>query len=129
MPLYDIRCEKSEIVFERFIKLSDFEVPITCACGAPGKRLISKPMISVEAVGYNCPVTGKWVGSKKAHQENLREQGCRVLEPGEKEFEASGAPMPKPSLRSRLILLLRKKLRLIHLRRKRDYTTNLSMGD
>jgi hypothetical protein len=87
-------------------------------------------MISVEAVGYNCPVTGKWVGSKKAHQENLREQGCRVLEPGEKEFNSkSGATMPKLSLRSRLILLLRKKLRLIHLRRKRDYTTNLSMGD
>lgn len=84
MPLYDCKCEAGH-TFERMIKLADFEAPIICDCHAPAKRAISRPMISVENVGYDCPVTGKWIGSKRAHEENLRQQGCRVLEPGEKE--------------------------------------------
>jgi hypothetical protein len=40
-------------------------------------------MISVDNTGYTCPVTDKWIGSKGAHRDNLKEQGCRVLEPGE----------------------------------------------
>lgn len=85
MPLYDIRCSQSQTIFERFIPLANFEEPIICACGATAHRCISKPMFSVDNTGYDCPVTGKWIGSKREHQENLKEQGCRVLEPGEKE--------------------------------------------
>ena len=84
MPLYDIKCENGH-VFERHIKLEKFEEPIFCACLAPAQRLISRPMISVESVDYTCPVTGKWIGSKRAHEDNLARQGCRVLETGERE--------------------------------------------
>lgn len=35
--------------------------------------------------GYNCPVTGKYIEGRAAHEENLKRQGCRVLEPGETE--------------------------------------------
>lgn len=34
---------------------------------------------------YRCPVTGKPVEGRRAHQENLKRTGCRVLEKGEKE--------------------------------------------
>lgn len=85
MPLYDIRCERSGQVFERVIPLANFEEPIKCACGAPGKRLISAPLFSVDQTEYSCPITGKRIGSKHEHQENLKRHDCRVLEPGEKE--------------------------------------------
>lgn len=35
--------------------------------------------------GYSCPVTGKPIEGKRAHKENLKRTGCRVLERGEKE--------------------------------------------
>lgn len=36
-------------------------------------------------VDYTCPVTGKYISSKHAHEDNLERHGCRVLESGEKE--------------------------------------------
>lgn len=84
MPLYDFRCSEGH-TFERMVKLANFDDLQFCACNAPAQRLISRPMISVESVDYTCPVTGKWIGSKRAHEDNLARQGCRVLETGEKE--------------------------------------------
>lgn len=85
MPLYDIQCSRSGETFERFIPLANFEESITCACHSPARRLISTPLFTVDHTGYDCPVTGKWVGSKSEHRENLRQTGCRVLESGETE--------------------------------------------
>lgn len=85
MPLYDFRCVDGH-KFERMVKLADFEAPIICSCQMPAVRIISAPMFSVEQVDYTCPVTGKHIGSKKQHEENLRQQDCRVLEAGETEL-------------------------------------------
>lgn len=85
MPLYDCKCSRSGKVFERFIKLTHFEEPITCACNALANRVISTPMFTVDTTDYNCPVTDKHIGSKHEHRDNLARQGCRVLEPGEAE--------------------------------------------
>lgn len=87
MPLYDFKCEQGH-VFERHVRLKDFEEVQNCDCLAPAVRLISTPMFSVDKVGYSCPVTGKWVNSGREHRENLRRHGCRVLEAGEKEAAA-----------------------------------------
>lgn len=84
MPLYDIQCDEGHR-FERMIPLAQFEEPIECPCGASARRLISRPMFNVDNTDYTCPVTGDWIGSKHAHRENLRKQGCRVLETGETE--------------------------------------------
>lgn len=43
------------------------------------------PMIGSDYKGYSCPVTGQWVEGKRAHEENLKRTGCRLLEKGEKE--------------------------------------------
>lgn len=88
MPLYDFECTEGHC-FERMVRLKDFEAEQFCSCNAPAKRLISAPMIQVESVGYNCPVTGDWIGSKRAHNDNLAKHGCRVLESGEKEAAAA----------------------------------------
>jgi len=39
-------------------------------------------------VDYACPITGKPIRSRRAHEENLRLHGCHVLEAGEKEDAA-----------------------------------------
>lgn len=88
MPLYDFNCSAECPPFERMVKLVDFEEPQKCACGAIATRAISRPRISVENVGYDCPVTGRWIGSKHEHEENLKQHGCRVLERGESEQAA-----------------------------------------
>lgn len=86
MPLYDIRCEKTGACFERFIKLEDFKAPINCACGARANRLISSPLFTVDNTSYTCPVTGRYISSKRDHRENLLRTNSRVLETGEKEL-------------------------------------------
>jgi hypothetical protein len=88
MPLYDIKCAASGEVFERHIPLAFYNDPIRCACGAPASRVIGPVQIAVSPVdySYDCPITGAHITSKTAHQENLKRQGCRVLETGEKNF-------------------------------------------
>ncbi len=88
MPLYDFQCSEGH-KFELMVPLKDFEAPVFCACTLPAKRLISRPMFVVEDVGYNCPITDRWIGSKREHARNLAEHGCRVLETGERESFAA----------------------------------------
>jgi len=84
MPLYDFRC-LDDHTFERMVKLADFEAVQNCACGTPATRVIRPVRFSVENVGYDCPVTGAWIGSKAEHENNLAKHGCRVYETGETE--------------------------------------------
>ena len=85
MPLYDFLCPKAH-AFERFVRLEDFSSPQLCSCGAVAVRVISAPMFIVDNVGYTCPVTDEWIGSKSAHKENLAKHNSRVLETGENEI-------------------------------------------
>lgn len=41
--------------------------------------------LALDYKAYSCPVTGKPVEGRRAHQENLKRTGCRLLERGEKE--------------------------------------------
>ncbi len=34
---------------------------------------------------YECPVTGNMIEGRSAHRENLKQHGCRIFEPGERE--------------------------------------------
>lgn len=87
MPLYDFKCVNGH-TFERQVKLANFEDIQTCDCNAVATRLISKPRFSVDQTDYACPVTGERIASKREHEENLKRQNCRVLEPGETESAA-----------------------------------------
>lgn len=41
------------------------------------------PILLGDYEAYDCPVTGKMIEGRYAHNENLKRQGCRLLEPGE----------------------------------------------
>ena len=46
---------------------------------------LARPQIVRDYESYKCPVTGKIIEGRAAHEENLKRMNCRLLEPGEKE--------------------------------------------
>jgi len=87
MPTYDFQCEGCGHSERDVLRpLAEYNLPYPCPiCDAPMRQLISAPHVVMDYAGYTCPVTGKWVEGHAAHRENLKRQGCRVLEPGETE--------------------------------------------
>ena len=85
MPVYDYKCEDCQQVKEIFLRLSNLSLPMKCTCGGELKRQLSAPRILPDYPGYSCPITGKWIEGRRAHKENLKKHGCRVLETGETE--------------------------------------------
>lgn len=82
MPVYEYSCECGK-VFARVLKLADYLAPQEHCAGKIATKLISAPAIRGDYAGYDCPVTGQRIEGRKAHLENLRRTGCRLLEPGE----------------------------------------------
>jgi len=86
MPLYEYRCDKCQIRLTRFLPLARYKETQFCeGCANQLERVISAPAVHGDYQGYECPVTGKWIEGRRAHEENLKRTGCRVLEPGETE--------------------------------------------
>ena len=86
MPLYDLSCKSCGVATTRFIKLQDLDEYQECdICSGELQRIISKPFIKIDNVGYTCPITEKWIGSRQEHRNNLDKHGCRLLEDGEHE--------------------------------------------
>lgn len=87
MPTYDFQCGGCGHTEQDVLRsLLEYGLPYTCpVCDVPMRQLISAPHIVMDYEGYTCPVTGKWVEGRAQHRENLKRQGCRVLEPGETE--------------------------------------------
>lgn len=85
MPIYSYKCPACGQAFDKFLRLIDYDAPQTCACGSEAVKQLAAPAVRGDYAGYNCPVTGNWIEGRRAHEENLRRHGCRVLEPGETE--------------------------------------------
>lgn len=89
MPLYEYICPSCQIERTVFKKLADYDgVEFCCTCEVSMQKKLSAPAIIGDYAGYTCPVSGKWIEGRKAHQENLDRTGCRVLETGEAEESA-----------------------------------------
>lgn len=84
MPVYLYACpvcaRKREVV-KPIAELNRKEHCLNCE--AAMNRQICAPAVRGDYAGYSCPVTGKWIEGRRAHEENLKRTGCRVLEPGE----------------------------------------------
>lgn len=85
MPLYDYKCAACGTAFSRMLPLARFDEAQHCKCGAFATKQLSAPAVRGDYAGYSCPMTGQWIEGRRAHEENLRKHGCRVLEPGESE--------------------------------------------
>lgn len=84
MPVYEYKCKGCAKEFELVRSLRAYSPSVTCECGKTAERHFSKPpAVFGDYAPYDCPITGKRIEGKKAHEANLRAHGCRVLEPGE----------------------------------------------
>ena len=86
MPLYSYKCPTCARRRDIFKPIAQLDRREECAnCGFPMNRQLSAPMVKGDYPGYACPITGKWIEGRRAHEENLKKHGCRVLETGETE--------------------------------------------
>lgn len=84
MPLYTYKCPECSTKQPVFKRIAELEEPELCAKdGTVMARVLEAPAVRGDYQGYACPVTGVWVEGRRAHEENLKKHGCRVLEPGE----------------------------------------------
>lgn len=84
MPTYTYRCPSCSKTFDRILRLAEYRAPQHCSCGSLAERVLMPPAIHADThIAYHCPVTGKYIEGRHAHEENLRRHGCRVLEAGE----------------------------------------------
>ena len=84
MPLYLYKCPACSRSRDVLKPLSQLDREERCeACETAMDRKLCAPSIVTDYAGYSCPVTGKWIEGRRAHEENLKRQGCRVLETGE----------------------------------------------
>lgn len=85
MPLYEYQCKDCGKRSEAYRPMAESSLPIFCGCGKAATRVLSPTPIRTDLPGYQCPVSGNWIEGRKAHEENLKRNGCHVLEGGEKE--------------------------------------------
>lgn len=85
MPVHDYKCQTCFRRREVFLKIADLNSTVYCQCGQPMLRQMAAPYVRGDYPAYECPVTGKMIEGRAAHEENLRRTGCRILEPGETE--------------------------------------------
>jgi len=58
-------------------------------CKGPVVREVTAAYVTGDYEPYQCPITGKEIRGRRAHEENLRRHDCRVLEPGERQANES----------------------------------------
>lgn len=65
------------------------ECPVCASCGSTDVQKVwfraPSGIVKANYPAYHCPITGKVIDGRKAHEENLARHNCRVAEAGEKE--------------------------------------------
>lgn len=83
MPIYTYKCPSCERQFDHFCKIAEMRKQEPCECGVMADKILVPAFAQPDLSGYSCPITGKWIDGRRAHVENLKQRGCRVLEAGE----------------------------------------------
>ena len=84
MPIYAYQCHHCRVSQDIIKRVADLERMEPCeVCKAPMDRRICAPAVVADYAGYTCPISDKWIEGRRAHEENLKRHGCRVLEAGE----------------------------------------------
>lgn len=103
MPLYTHRCTNCYSRQAIFKTIEQRDDPRTCGiCEFAMERILDAPHVAPDATAYDCPITGKWIEGKRAHVENLKQHGCRVYEPGEREARVKRNAAEEESLSDRI---------------------------
>lgn len=89
MPVHDYKCPTCGSRREVFLKIADLGSTVYCKNGHAMNRQVSAPYVRGDYPPYESPVVpGKIIEGRRAHEEHLKETGCRLLEPGESQAYA-----------------------------------------
>ena len=127
MPLYGYKCTCGES-FERYLPLARYDEQQLCTCGAVAEKQMFAAKVIPDYEGYTCPVTGKWVEGRKAHRENLKAHGCRVLETGEKEEAARHREREAAALEASVAETAAKLVEIMPSRKREQLGRELELG-
>lgn len=97
MPLYDFLCADGHL-FERHVKLADFEAQQACECGADARRQVSAPRIRSDYIEPCMGADGKmhdslsglratYLPSGNPRGERFYELGDEKIKPTERKFD------------------------------------------
>src|SRR5690606_35343179 len=100
MAIYEYECPRCDYGRVTRIKpIAEYNTAESCTvCAGPLRKVLSAPAIQMDIQPYDCPITGKLITSRRAHEENLAKHGCRVLEPGETREAMQAAKAAEDSL-------------------------------
>lgn len=84
MPIYAYKCPVCTRARDIVKKIADLDRVENCGhCGFAMNRQVTLPMVRPDYPAYDCPITGKRIEGRVAHEANLRLHGCRLREEGE----------------------------------------------
>ncbi len=85
MPTYEYSCACGTL-FERILKVKDYDQPQTCECGAIARKRVSRPIVFVAPdICYDSPIDGRPITSMQARIEDLARAECVPYDPGMKQ--------------------------------------------
>lgn len=85
MPLYEYECPRGHRS-EAVRPIAESALPRACPlCDEVAGRILSPTRVAPDYPGYTSPIDGRWIEGRRAHQEDLRRNGCRLWEPGDYE--------------------------------------------
>lgn len=129
MPLYDYRCGHCQAKREVLLKLDELDSTVKCyRCDQPMARQLSAPMVVGDYPPYQCPVSGKWIEGRRAHIENLKQTGCRVLEPGEAESSARARAKAEADLEAKIDAHVEAEIHNMEPRKREQLASELQAG-
>ncbi len=81
MPVYEFICLDGHL-FDRALKVADYNTPQECECGELAERQISIPTIFVsQDIRYESPIDGKVITNRQQRQDDLARNGCIPYDP------------------------------------------------
>ena len=129
MPIYEYTCPCCGKEDEVFKPMKESERQEFCSrCGSFTEKQMSAPTVLGDYAGYSCPVTGKWIEGRKAHEENLKVHGCRVLETGEKEAKERSAKQEEVNMDKAMDRTMDEFITKLPAKKKEQLTGELQRG-
>lgn len=87
MPLYSYSCHDCRAITRAFRHVEErARTPRCQTCHSMETfKILEAPQVVSDYAPYECPITGKLISGRRQHEENLKQHGCRLFEPGEYE--------------------------------------------
>ncbi len=81
MPTYSYACGCGAM-FDRILRVKDYDQPQTCECGVVARKLLTVPMVFVSpTIAYESPIDGRQIIGMQARKEDLARSGCVEYDP------------------------------------------------